>query len=61
MFRAWLRPVAALAGVIGATVAAVHSEWLAFAIYFAVFLAFSALTMLTVRDIRVAKAKSQLR
>jgi hypothetical protein len=59
LFRAWLRPVAALAGLIGSSAALVHHEWLAFGIYFAVFLAFTALSVLTVRDVRAAKAKSQ--
>jgi hypothetical protein len=58
MFRAWLRPVAAVAGLIGSSAAAVQGQWLAFAIYLAVFLAFTALSVLTVRDLRAAKAKS---
>jgi hypothetical protein len=57
LFRMWLRPVAAVVGLIGAGVAAAHGEWLAFGVYLAVFVAFAALTILMMRDLRAGKAK----
>jgi hypothetical protein len=56
-FRMVLRPVAALAGLIGAVVAVVQGQWLGFAIYLAVCVSFTALTILMVRDLRAQKAK----
>jgi hypothetical protein len=57
LFRIWLRPVAAVAGLIGAIAAAINGQWPVFGLYLAVFLAFGTLSVLTLRDVRAARAK----